>query len=69
MFEREREVIGKKFRIGDRVSFNGGFPGTIIRYYSTAMIEVRGERGMVCIDEADADLLHPLDARQSEWEE
>lgn len=42
------------YQPGDHVLFNGDFPGTVIRYYSEGMIEVRGERGAVCIPEEDA---------------
>lgn len=45
----------RKFQIGQRVKFNGGFPGVVVRYYSERMIEVRGDRGMVCIPECDAE--------------
>lgn len=42
------------FKPGQKVLFNGGFPGVVVRYYSEGMIEVRGDRGMVCIPEEDA---------------
>lgn len=44
----------RKFQPGDKVLFNGDYPGTVVRYYSEGMIEVRGERGLVCIPEEDA---------------
>jgi hypothetical protein len=52
-----------KFVPGQRVTFNGGFPGTVIGYYSTRMIEIRSAdgRGCVCIDENDAEAL-PVNA-------
>ena len=50
-----------KFNPGDKVRFNGDYPGTVIRYYSEGMIEVRGERGTVCIPEKDAE--HAQNAR------
>lgn len=44
----------RTFSPGDHVIFNGVYPGTVIRYYSEGMIEIQGERGMVCIPEEDA---------------
>jgi preprotein translocase subunit YajC len=44
----------KTLKPGDKVTFNGGFPGTVVRFYSAGMIEVRGERGLVCIPVEDA---------------
>jgi hypothetical protein len=41
-------------KVGDRVTFNGGFPGTVIEIYSPGMIVVRGERGVACIPAEDA---------------
>ena len=51
-------VIGKKYQPGDKVECNGNPDGTVIRYYSTAMVEVRlwdGSRhvGDVCVPECD----------------
>ena len=43
-----------KFKRGDKVYFNGDFEGIVLGYYSERMIEVRGARGVVCIDENDA---------------
>lgn len=43
-----------KFEIGQKVTFNGGFPGTVVRYYSPGMIEVRGQSGLCCIPVEDA---------------
>lgn len=45
---------GPEFKVGDRVTFNGGFPGVVIQLYSLGMIVVRGERGSVCIPVEDA---------------
>jgi preprotein translocase subunit YajC len=52
-----------KFRVGDKVTFNGGFPGTVIEIYSPGMIVVRGVRGSVCIGVEDAD---PVEERSHE---
>lgn len=43
-----------KFTPGQKVTFNGGFPGVFIRYYTEGMIEVRGVSGLVCIPKEDA---------------
>lgn len=42
--------------VGQRVTFNGGYPGTIVAIpsWSNALIEVRGDRSAVCIDFCDA---------------
>ena len=42
------------YSVGDRVLFNGGFPGTVVQIYSAGMIVVRGERGSACIPNGDA---------------
>lgn len=42
------------FKPGDKVTFNGGFHGTVIRMYSEGMVEIRGESGSVCIPVEDA---------------
>ena len=51
---KENHMNQTKFQAGQRVTFNGGFHGVVVRYYSEGMIEVRGDRGMVCIPEQDA---------------
>ena len=43
---------GKELRQGRKVICNG-YPGAIIRRYSGAMVEVRLERGAVCVDIGD----------------
>lgn len=45
----------KRFVPGQRVTFNGGFPGVVVCYYSAGMIEVRGAAGLCCIPERDAE--------------
>lgn len=45
-----------KFQAGDKVFFNGDFEGIVLGYYTAGMIEVRGQRGVVCIPECDARL-------------
>lgn len=49
----------RKFTPGQKVTFNGGFHGVVVRYlpYTERMIEVRGSdgRGSVAINEADAE--------------
>lgn len=52
------QVIGKKFKAGDKVECNGNKEGRVIGYYSTAMVEVRlwsnGRHvGDVCVAERD----------------
>lgn len=42
-----------KFKRGDKVTVNGGYPGVIDRKYSERMYEVRLERGGVCVDQCD----------------
>ena len=41
--------------VGQRVTFNGGFPGTVVALpmWAPGMVEVRGERGSVCIPVGD----------------
>lgn len=51
---RESEMT--KFQAGDKVFFNGDFEGIVLGYYTAGMIEVRGQRGVVCIPECDARL-------------
>lgn len=46
----------RRWQAGDRVDFNGGFPGVVVRRYSEGMVEVRGDRGMVCIPDEDCTL-------------
>lgn len=43
--------VTHEFAVGQRVLFNGGFPGTITRLcpWSSDLYEVRGERGTCCI--------------------
>ena len=48
--------MGKAERkVGTRVLCNGGYPGTISRVceWSDGMVEVRLDRGTVCVDIAD----------------
>lgn len=51
-----------KFKPGEKVYFNGDFEGTVLRYYSEGMIEVRSKdgRGVVTISESDA---RPIDEK------
>lgn len=51
------------FKAGDKVWFNGKHPGTVTATQETAgkewmggMIEVRGQSGVVCIDQSAARL-------------
>jgi len=61
-------------RVGVRVLFNGGYPGTITRVceWSDSLVEVRGHRGTVCIAICDcvpASLtMEPTDAERAEHE-
>jgi len=43
-------------KVGDKVTANGGYPGTVTRLceWSDSMIEVRLPGGLVCIDASDA---------------
>ena len=57
------DIIGKKFKAGDKVICNGNSDARIIGYYSTAMVEVRlwdGNRlvGTVCVPECDVQHLN-----------
>ncbi len=44
----------KPFAVGDKVTFNGGWSGTVIELYSPGIIVVRNERGSACIPIEDA---------------
>ncbi len=46
-------------KVGDKVTCNGGFPGTVTRIceWTTAMVEIRLASGTVCIDICDCEPL------------
>ena len=41
-----------KFQAGQQVT-TSGFPGSVVRYYTEGMIEVRLQSGLVCVPERD----------------
>jgi preprotein translocase subunit YajC len=55
--ERETEMTTttRTLKVGDKVTCNGGFPGTVVAVceWSDSMVKVRLARGTVCVDEAD----------------
>jgi len=61
------ETIGKRFNVGDTVQLDGvkGRLGTVMGYYSTAMVEVRVMDGCyrvgdVCTDEQSLELVQAV---------